>query len=153
MSRLLKPVCPRARALQQEKPPQWEASALQLQSSTCSPQLEKSPEQPKKNKTKKPTAVGCHFLLQGIFPTQESNLRLLHWKANSLPLSRLERPLYHTIGYWSYPRLPDRCLLRISCGWVSRELHVDKIQLLLWTQGKDCINYNVPHDEIICGHY
>ena len=28
---LLKPVSPRARALQQEKPPQWEACALQLQ--------------------------------------------------------------------------------------------------------------------------
>ena len=26
----------------------------------------------------KNTGVGCHFLLQGIFPTQGSNLRLLH---------------------------------------------------------------------------
>ena len=26
----------------------------------------------------KNTAVGCHFLLQGIFPTQGSNLHLLH---------------------------------------------------------------------------
>ena len=36
--------------------------------------------------------VGCHFLLQGIFPTQGSNLRLLcllHWQACSLPLSHL----------------------------------------------------------------
>ena len=33
--------------------------------------------------------MGCHFLLQGIFPTQGSNLRLLHWQANSLPLSHL----------------------------------------------------------------
>ena len=31
--------------------------------------------------------VGCHFLLQGIFLTQESNLNLLHWQADSLPLS------------------------------------------------------------------
>ena len=34
----------------------------------------------------------CHFLLQGIFPTQGSNLcllRLLHWQADSLPLSHL----------------------------------------------------------------
>ena len=32
--------------------------------------------------------VGCHFLLQGIFPTQESSLHLLsllHWQVNSLP--------------------------------------------------------------------
>ena len=30
------------------------------------------------------TGMGCHFLLQGIFPTQESNLgllHLLHWQA------------------------------------------------------------------------
>ena len=35
----------------------------------------------------------CHFLLQGIFPTQGSNSRLLnlqHWQADSLPLSYQE---------------------------------------------------------------
>ena len=38
------------------------------------------------------TAVGGHFLLQGIFLTQGSNLRLLqllHGRADSLPLSHL----------------------------------------------------------------
>ena len=35
----------------------------------------------------KNTGVGCHFLLQGIFPTQESNPRVLHWQADSSPLS------------------------------------------------------------------
>ena len=36
----------------------------------------------------KNTGVGCHALLQGIFPTQGSNqhLCLLHWQAGSLPL-------------------------------------------------------------------
>ena len=29
--------------------------------------------------------MGCHFLLQGIFPAQGLNLHLLHWQANSLP--------------------------------------------------------------------
>ena len=33
------------------------------------------------------TGVDCHFLLQGIFPDQGSNLCLLHWLAGSLPLS------------------------------------------------------------------
>ena len=36
----------------------------------------------------KNTGVGCHFLLQGIFLTQGSNLsllHLLHWQAGSLP--------------------------------------------------------------------
>ena len=34
------------------------------------------------------TGVGCHFLLQGVFPTQGSDpylLCLLHGEANSLP--------------------------------------------------------------------
>ena len=35
----------------------------------------------------KNTRVGCHFLLQWIFPTQGSNPRLLHWQADSLALS------------------------------------------------------------------
>ena len=36
--------------------------------------------------------VGCQFFLQGIFPTQGLNLRLLpllHWQADSLPLQHL----------------------------------------------------------------
>ena len=36
--------------------------------------------------------VDCHFLLQGIFPTQGLNLsllRLLHWQVDSLPLHHL----------------------------------------------------------------
>ena len=36
----------------------------------------------------KSTGVGCHALLQGIFPTQGSNLHLLHllhWQVGSLP--------------------------------------------------------------------
>ena len=40
--------------------------------------------------------VGCHFL-QGLFPTQGSNLgplRLLHRQADSLPMSHLGSPLY-----------------------------------------------------------
>ena len=37
--------------------------------------------------------VGCDFLLQGIFQTQELNLlllHLLHWQVDSLPLSHKE---------------------------------------------------------------
>ena len=39
------------------------------------------------------TGVGCHALLQGIFPTQGSNphlLCLLHWQVDSLPLATWE---------------------------------------------------------------
>ena len=35
----------------------------------------------------KVTGVPCHAFLQGIFPTQESNLTLLLGRQNSLPLS------------------------------------------------------------------
>ena len=40
--------------------------------------------------------VGCYFLLQGIFPTQESNLSLLrlpHWQTDSLPPHHLGSPI------------------------------------------------------------
>ena len=41
------------------------------------------------------TGVGCHFLLQGIFPTQGSNLCLLYLlncQAGSLPLALSGKP-------------------------------------------------------------
>ena len=34
----------------------------------------------------KNTGVGCHFLLQGIFPTQRLNLSVLYWQTDYLPL-------------------------------------------------------------------
>ena len=37
----------------------------------------------------KSTGVGCHFLLQGIFLTQGSNLPLLYQQVDSLPLSQM----------------------------------------------------------------
>ena len=47
--------------------------------------------------------VGCHFLLQGIFPTQELNLELLVWQVDSLPLSHQGDPppfnSYHQTNY------------------------------------------------------
>ena len=42
--------------------------------------------------------MGCHALLQGIFPTQGSNprlLHLLHWPLGSLPLVSPGKPLRH----------------------------------------------------------
>ena len=47
--------------------------------------------------SRKNTGAGGHALLQGIFPTQGSNLpllRLLHWQAGSLPLAPLQKPKY-----------------------------------------------------------
>ena len=41
----------------------------------------------------KNTGVGCHALLQGIFPTQGSNPSLLHWRVDSLLLGLPGKPL------------------------------------------------------------
>ena len=43
----------------------------------------------------KNSGVSCHFLLQGIFPTQGSNLHLLCWQVDSLPLSHPGSPESH----------------------------------------------------------
>ena len=40
----------------------------------------------------KNTRVGCHFLLQGIFPTQGANPSLLRWQVEHLPLDHWGRP-------------------------------------------------------------
>ena len=45
----------------------------------------------------KNTEVGCHFLLQGIFPTRGLNphlLCLLHWRVGSLPLLLPGKPRF-----------------------------------------------------------
>ena len=45
----------------------------------------------------KNTEVGCHTLLQGIFPTQGSNpplLHLLHWLVGSLPPAPPGKPIH-----------------------------------------------------------
>ena len=49
----------------------------------------------------KNTAVGCHALLQGVFPTQGSNpglLSFLHWQASSLPLAQFGK--LRDVGYY-----------------------------------------------------
>ena len=38
--------------------------------------------------------MGCHFLLQGIFPTQESNLGLPHCRQTLYPLSHQGSPMF-----------------------------------------------------------
>ena len=50
----------------------------------------------------KNTGVGCWFLLQGIFPTQGSNLHLLHWQADSLPLVPPGKPIIREQTHFNY---------------------------------------------------
>ena len=56
----------------------------------------------------KNTGVGCHFLLQGIFWTQGSNLSLLsllHWQTGSLPLVPPGVP--RAVCWLSHSVIPD----------------------------------------------
>ena len=66
----------------------------------------------------KNTGVGCHFLIQGIFPTQGSNPHLLHWQVDSLPLSHQRSPqVWISVQFSRYVdcscRINSKCTL--SC--------------------------------------
>ena len=53
----------------------------------------------------KNTGVGCHVLLQGIFPTQGWNprlLHLLHWQVGSLPLLASGKSSYSNSGLFNW---------------------------------------------------
>ena len=54
----------------------------------------------------KNTGVGCHALLQKIFPTHGSSLRLLcllHWPMCSLPLAPPEKPFLKLLYHFTFP--------------------------------------------------
>ena len=46
----------------------------------------------------------CHFLLQGIFPTQGLNLHLLHWQVDTVPGSHQRSPTVTTSTHKGLPR-------------------------------------------------
>ena len=76
--------------------------------------------------------MGCRALLQQIFPTQGSNLRLLHllhWQAGSLSLAPLGKPIYtipicmskavggeNSSGYRGKKELENRDCVSVACG-------------------------------------
>ena len=86
-------------ALPREKQCQWLTYAWLFVSPWTEPTRLLCPwDSPGKN-----SGIGFHFLLQGIFPTQGLNLCLLHWQANSLPLSHLGSPTSVILG----PKWPE----------------------------------------------
>ena len=99
---LLKPTCPRACALQEEKLPQWEACAQQLESSPCSAQLEKSRsnENQVKVKVAQSRLTLCDPLLHTVHGILQA--RILEWVAfpfyrgSSQPRDRTQ--IFHTAG-------------------------------------------------------
>ena len=65
----------------------------------------------------KSTGVGCHFLLQGIFLTQQSNSGLLHCRQILHHLSHQGRPQYSTVCVY-------------ACGCVYKHTHF--IYIYIW---------------------
>ena len=64
----------------------------------------------------KNTGVSCHFLLQGIFPTQGSNPGLLHCRQTLYPLSQMPSFLHRSL----LPTVTAQLLLHSVCRphWV-----------------------------------
>ena len=68
--------------------------------------------------------VGCHFLLQGVFPAQESNMHLLcllHWQVGSSPLSHRGYSSFTNVDLYSVCLylLPSGCQLRGGPCWMK----------------------------------
>ena len=101
--------------------PGWTGSVLRACMLTCFSRVRLRPHglQPSRplcpwDSPGKNAGVGCHFLLQGIFPTQGSNPRLLHWQADSLPLSHLGSFKYISIYYKIVEKI-HRVLSGVNC--------------------------------------
>ena len=67
------------------------------------------------------TGVGCHFLLQGIFPTQGSNPGFLHGRQILYPLNHQGRPGTHSTKFFFDVRAP-------KTGFPSRQQFTSRIQ-------------------------
>ena len=64
----------------------------------------------------KNTGAGCHFLLQGIFPIQESNPGLLHGRQILYRLSHQGRSVVDTIVMFILAFSPLQDLVKLSGG-------------------------------------
>ena len=58
--------------------------------------------------------VSCHFLFQGILPTQGLNLHLLHWQKDSLPLSHVGSAIRET-GHLFICSVASRTFPSVNC--------------------------------------
>ena len=64
--------------------------------------------------------LSCHFLLQGIFPSQGSDPHLLHWQADSLQLSQLESP---SVQFSSVAQLCSTLCDPMNCSTPGLPVH------------------------------
>ena len=86
----------------------------------------------------KDTGVGCHSLLQGIFPTQGSKLHLLHWQVSSLSLGPPGKPLiWYPLVLFTQEYIEELSVLKNTlahkaspdCGLCKRLLRMDQFSL------------------------
>ena len=102
----------------------------------------------------KNTRVSCCVLLQGIFPTQGSNLHLLHWQMDSLPLNHLGNPrFYHACVHakWlqSYPilckpmhcNLPGSSVHGILQARILEWVAMPSCRGSCWPNERTCVSY------------
>ena len=69
----------------------------------------------------KNTGLGCHALLQGIFPTQGSNPGLQHWRWILYRLSHQESSEFYNL-LWPLPQLWQRCFtIKVTCRHFQRD--------------------------------
>ena len=93
--------------------------------------------------------VDCHFLLQGIFLTQGLNpnpLHLLRWQVDSLRLSHLGRPIFHTRPNQKEPKCPPtgEWINKFWCIYAKEYYSSEKRargELLI--QASTCINLRI----------
>ena len=90
----------------------------------------------------KNTGVGCHYLLQEIFPIQGSNQHLLHWQVGSLPLS------HHGSPYICMKKCEG-----VSLSVVSNSLKLHGLQLtsLFCPWNSPCKNTGVGSHSLLQG--
>ena len=99
----------------------------------------------------KNTRVGCHFLIQGTFPTQESYLHLsllLHWQVDSLPLHLFQYiSIYSVLNFNTKYHFTILFSLSISLLWplqslLTRKVKITKsIEFIQWIRSSTSILY------------
>ena len=103
----------------------------------------------------KNTGLGCHFLLQGIFPSQGLNLHLLcllHWQVDSLILVPPGKP--NMLGFFSFLELHMSCFLcmgysyHLSAWVLSSDIVHYKSFLMAWVRFR-CYSYLLPSYSIL----
>ena len=106
--------------------------------------------------------VGWHALLQGSFPTQGSNSHLwchLHWKAGSLPLTPLVKPLGAGDEITNYEEGEFNCQDCYLCREMTNHFHLEGQPRCISCSDQECseqhfecplrVNRKDSHDQVV----